>query len=333
MATCSVSTLLRRLSRAGFKREFVRTAILPDWWDDTLESDVSLLSDIELRVARFLGMSVADVRDPSRALAFPVAHSTVLRRAANIEPGRLRPAIHAARRVAEAVVRNMRATHALPIPEKAEEWRNELVTGNAAVTLEEILSDLWKRGIPVVPMECLPSPAFQGMATTVEGRPVIVIGQKHDAPGRVGFFVAHEAGHIAAGDCEGGRTIVDERETSSDSSAMERRADRYASHVLLGRVSPFRLKGNNYRELATRAYTIENQTGAEAGALIFHWARQHDDFSTASRAVAALYQDRGARQLMKDFLIKNIHLDEASETDRALLNLAVCETEPVTPID
>lgn len=327
MTTRSVSTLLRRLSKAGFKRDFVRPAILPDWWDDSLQSDASLLPDLELRVARFLGMRVADVRDPSRPLAFQAAPSTVLRKADNVDPERLRPAIHAARRVAEAVVRNMNTGHAATMPEKPDDWRHELVSGKAPVTLEGMLRDLWRRGIPVIPMECLPSPAFQGMAAIIEERPVIVIGQKHDAPGRVGFFVAHEAGHIAAGDCNEGRTIVDEEETSADSSAIERRADRYASRVLLGGVQPSKLTGNNYRELAERAHAIEEETGAEAGALIFHWARQTGNFQAASMAVAALYEDRGARHLMTRLLVEHVNLDDASETDRTLLGLATCDAE------
>ncbi len=325
MTTRSVSTLLHRLSRAGFKRDFVRLAILPDWWSESFESGNNLLPDLELRVARFLGMTVANVRDPSHPLAFPTVHSTVLRRAANVNTEQLRPAIHAARRVAEAVVRNMCTSRTSTIPAIPEHWRRELVSGKTPVALEGMLHDLWKRGIPVIPMECLPSPSFQGLAAIIEGHPVIVIGQKHDAPGRVGFFVAHEAGHIAAGDCRADKTIVDEEETTSDWSELETRADRYASDVLLNGVSADKLTGHDYRELAANAYSIESETGAEAGALIFHWARQNGDFSTASRAVGALYQNRGARQTMRRLLVENVNLDDTSETDRALIDLAACE--------
>lgn len=333
MATRSVSNLLSRLSKAGFKRGFVRPAILPDWWDDSLESDASLLSDIEVRVARFLGLSVGEVRDPARALGIPKAPSTVLRKAPRIDVERLRPAIHAARRVAEAVVRNMqdRPVHELPV--KPEEWRRALVKGNAPVTLEKMLSDLWVRGIPVIPMDCLPSPAFQGMAAVIGGRPIIVIGQKHDAPGRVGFFVAHEAGHIANGDCEEGQTIVDEEESSTDSSDMEKRADHYASRLLLGEAAASKLNGTEFDKLAERAYAIEQETGAEAGALLFHWARENNDFKTASMAVAALYRHIGARRMMVSFLARNVNVENAPETDRALLGLALGEAGSTATAD
>lgn len=322
MATHSVSSLLDRLSKGGFKRDFVRSAILPDWWDDSLQSDARLLPDIELRVARFLGLPLAEVRNPSHPLIAQAAHSTVLRKTQGTKIESLHPAIHTARRVAEAVLRNMQRKPAGSIPPKPEDWRKELVSGTRPVTLEVMLRDLWGRGIPVIPLECLPSPAFQGMACLLDGRPVIVIGQKHDVPSRVAFFVAHEAGHLAAGDCANGQTIVDESETGADSSEMERRADRFASRVVLGGTDPAKLSGADHRDLALNAYMLQQHTGADAGALIFHWARRHgDDFTTATMAAKALYQDKGARKAMARFVTGNVSTQDASETDRALLSL------------
>jgi Zn-dependent peptidase ImmA (M78 family) len=333
VATRSVSNLLRRLSKAGFKRDFVRPAIFPDWWESALDSDTSLLPDIELRVARFLGVSLADVRDPARLLITPTAPSTVLRKSPSMEVGRLRPAIHTAHRIAEAVVRNMTTHSVVELPAEPEAWRNALVRNKDPVSLEKMLTDLWMRGIPVVPTDCLPSPAFQGMAVVIEGRPVIVIGQKHDTPSRVGFFVAHEAGHIASGDCKNGRAIVDEEEVSADSSEMERRADRYALRVQLGDSVDRTLTGTDFQKLAESAYAIETETGAEAGALLFRWAREHDDFQTAAMAVGALYRNIGARRMMARFLAENVDVQGAPETDRALLGLALGESESAAPAD
>jgi Zn-dependent peptidase ImmA (M78 family) len=322
VATHSVSSLLSRLSRGGFKRDFVRSAILPDWWDDSLQSDARLLPDIELRVARFLGLPLAEVRDPSRPLAVQAAHSTVLRKTQSTSVESLHPAIHTARRVAEAVLRYMGDKPPRTIPASPEDWRRELASGTKPVTLEVLLHDLWGRGIPVIPMECLPSPAFQGMACVISGRPTIVIGQKFDVPSRIAFFVAHETGHIAAGDCADGQIIVDESEAGTDSSEMEKRADRFASRVLLGDADPAKLSGADSRDLARQAYALQQQYGADAGALIFHWARRNsDNFTIATLAVKALYQDKGARKAMAKYVAKNVNTEDASETDRALLSL------------
>ena len=322
MATHSVSSLLRRLSRGGFKREFVQSAILPDWWNDSLQADARLLPDIELRIARFLGLPLDEVRDPSRPLGAKAAHSTVLRKSQSRSVGSLNPAIHTARRVAEAVLRNMADAPPRTIPATPEAWRGELVSGTSPVTLDVMLRDLWARGIPVIPMEHLPLPAFQGMACLINGRPVIIIGQKFDAPSRIAFFVAHEAGHLAAGDCANGQTIVDESETATDTSAMEKQADRFASRVLLDGADPAKLRGTDPRDLALSAYDIQQATGADAGALIFHWARRNgDNFLLATLAAKALYQDKGARKSMAKFVTQNVNLESTSETDHALLGL------------
>ena len=65
--------LMQRLKRAGFSADFVRAAILPDWWDDSCADDVSLLQDIEIRVARFLERPITSVSDSGSSLA-PVTY-------------------------------------------------------------------------------------------------------------------------------------------------------------------------------------------------------------------------------------------------------------------
>lgn len=71
MPTHSFSNLMRRLSAAGFKRDVVRTALLPDWWDDSLAHEGSILPEVEIRVARFLNRPIAEVRDPAVSLRAP----------------------------------------------------------------------------------------------------------------------------------------------------------------------------------------------------------------------------------------------------------------------
>ena len=109
--------------------------------------------------------------------------------------------------VRQPVVRNLRDTVPPPCrpPVDGLEWRDRIVGARTATSLESVATNLWELGIPVVPLDVLPAPSFQGMACIVEDRPVILLGHKHDEPGRVAFVIAHEAGHIAAGDCTAGR--------------------------------------------------------------------------------------------------------------------------------
>jgi Zn-dependent peptidase ImmA (M78 family) len=187
------------------------------------------------------------------------------------------------------------------------------------VTLDDLLGDLWQHGIPVVAIEKLPTPSFQGAAFVVEGRPIIVIGQKHDEPGRVAFFIAHEAGHVAAGDCQPGQPVVDEEDEVLDEADLERKADTYARCVLVGGDAVPPITGDSYKQLASNASQVERESGADASIAIFAWASRTGDYATASMAVKALYRGSGAKRKLREHLERHVDFEAATESDRALL--------------
>lgn len=321
MKSHTFQTLMRRLSRTGFKPDFIRPAILPDWWDDACADDPGVLPDVEIRIARFLRRSIDDVRNPSVELAAPTYDRAQLRRVRDIDRDRLGPAIHSALQIAGAVVRSLRPTDRPPVamPADAFTWRHQVSRGGQAVKLDDLLGDLWGRGIPVVPIDVLPAPTFQGLACIVEGRPVILLGHKIDQPGRVAYVVAHEAGHVVAGDCAPDQPVVDEEEEIADDSDMERNADLFATRVLVGRDDVPEIVDGDFRELARRADALEREIGAEASTIIFAWARRTGEYATASMAVKALYRNSGARNRLREHFDRHVDIDAATETDRSLL--------------
>ena len=325
MAKHTFSSLSRRLASAGFKKDFVRQAILPDWWDKSCEQDQSLLTDLEIRVARFLELPISVVRDPTAPLSALQRSEAKLRRVRYVEKDRLAPAIHAALQIAGAVNRCMESAAPDPdsIPLDGLSWRNDIHRDSAHVSLQDILTDLWGRGVPVVTIDTLPTPSFQGLACIVEGRPTIMLGQRYDEPGRVAFIVAHEFGHISSGDCGPEHLVVDEEAQVLDDSCIEKSADLYATQVLVGENAVPEIDGNDYRELAQNAANLESECGADAGAIIYAWASRARDYSQASMAVKALYRDSGALRLLRSHFDSNIDIDSASETDYALLR-CVC---------
>ena len=311
---------MRRLTKGGFQRSFLERAILPDWWVEECERDPDLVWDLTLRVARFLELPVAAIRDPRVDLRPRVNPDAPLRRVRDLPTERLAPAIFAALKIAEAVVRNLRdpMSPVRALPRDAIAWRNQLAE-SGSVTLDALLTDLWKRGIPVISAESLPSPSFQGLAGLVQGRPVIVLGHKHDEPGRVAFIVAHEAGHIAAGDCEQDCPVVDEQDEIVDHHDIETRADRFALRALMGAKEVPDVQGADFRKIAKEAVDYERNTGADASVLIYSWARKSGDYSTASRAVAALYRSTGAGYSLASQFDREVDISAASESDRSLL--------------
>lgn len=319
-------TLMNRLARAGFKKDFVRSAILPDWWDDHCAGDINLLQDVEIRVARFLGLPLAVVKGEGGVLLPEKYPGARLRGAKVTDRSRLVPAIYSAIQIASAVIRNLNADVPYPDPPPTDglAWRNLIGRPGSQITLNDIAADLWRRGIPVVPLDVLPSPSFQGMACVADGRPAALIGYKHDEPGRIAFILAHEAGHVAAGDCTPAQPIVDVDEGTdiTNHGDIEFLADQYAIRMVIGSDAIPNIDGIDFRELARQASRIERATGADATAMIFGWARRNKNYKEATKAIKALYRATGARSILYQLLKKHVDFTTASESDRALLQCA-----------
>ncbi len=313
--------LLRRLSRAGFPFAFVRRGVLPDWWDPTCDDDRALLADAEFRIARFLGTTVTALRDPESTLGPQVFEGTRLRKVGNIDTDRLAPAIHVGVRLAEAVVRSLREPERpvrLP-PRDAREWWSQLRDAYQSADLNSIAADLWARGIPVVHVEALPSPKYQGMACVVLGRPVIIMGHDHDAPSRLAYFIAHEAAHLAFGDCAVAQPVVDAEDEAPDTSEIEVRADAYATAVLGDGRPLLDLDTTSWKEVAKRADAYATENGVDAGVVVWSWATRTRRFETGQMALNALYLSHGGQRVLRDLFDKHVDTEAAAETDVAML--------------
>ena len=321
-----------RLRRAGFGTDFVNRAILPDWWDQGCRDDPDLLPEIEIRVSRFLAVPMSVVTDPDSTLAATSYSGAQLRRVRDIDRDRLAPTIHAAMGIAGAAARNLKESvpAPAPLPRDGLAWRREIRDSHGSVDLDAILKDLWTRGIPVVPTHLLPTPSFQALAGVVEDRPVVVLGHRHDEPGRAAFRISHEAGHIANGDCTPEAPVVDKDEEIRSNHVMEETADQYAIRVLLGDTIPELdpRSFHDFRALANRAAEIERETGTDAGAIIFSWARTSGDYATAAMATKALYLSTGAGRILRKYFGEYVDVEGASLSDRELMRAVV--PEPVS---
>lgn len=312
---------MRRLSAAGFKLGVAREAVLPDWWEKECEADPSLLPELEFRIARFLEAPLATVRDPQVALAAPAYLDAQLRRVRDIHRDRLGPAIHMGLHVAKATIRCWSGSPpALRLPPTDPTvWRDEIPRAAQPVHLREVVSDLWERGIPVVHISIMPSPSFQGMVCIVEDRPVVVLAHDFDEPARLAFVIAHEAAHAVHGDCAPNQPVVDEEDVVDDAHEMEHRADLYSVRALAGPAPIPRLDEREVKALATRAVEIEKAHGVDAALVIRAWGKRTNEHSRATQAVQALYRMRGGKRVIREEFDRHIDLDEAAESDRALL--------------
>lgn len=332
LAAKTYTALKRKLAQLGFKAPFVREAILPDWWRPPCERDVSLLPEVEIRIARFLGVSIQSLwqRDP---IPVPQYARAQLRHVRTVERERLVPAIHAATKIAAAAIRCLRKPGAAQLPPAdPHAWREALLGVSARADLPTLVEDLWTRGVPVLQIDVLPAPKFRGMACIVDGRPAILIGHHIQAPAKLAFDVAHEVGHLSHGDCDDDAPVVDETD-DPDSSPLETSADQYASNVLGGAGYIDRLAAQTPEDLALSAYAVETEQGVDAGHLIMTWARTHGDYARATQALKALYRDSHGHRTLRKAAEKYLDIEAASESDRALLRCLATDMERRAPVD
>ena len=111
---------------------------------------------------------------------------------------------------------------------------------------------------------------------------------------------------------------------------MEELADQYAIRVLLGDTIPELdpRSFHDFRTLANRAAEIERETGTDAGAIIFSWARTSGDYATAAMATKALYLSTGAGRILRKYFGEYVDVEGASLSDRELMRAVV--PEPVS---
>lgn len=317
----TISNLMRRLSSAGFKKSLVQKAILPDWWSDECTRDSNMLPELEWRVARFLDVSLSDVRNPEGNIV-PRGSGSALRRIKDIDKTKLLPAIHTATQVCAAVVRNTSDPRPIDLPPaEGKSWHSKICSRSGA-SLTSMVADLWNRGIAVVPFnEYLPTPNFQGIACMVGDRPVIGIGQRYDDYGRLAFIIAHEVKHILEKDCTPDTPVVDESAADvENTNESEQRADKFALEATLCNQSLPDIGNRSAREIAVLALQYERDSGADAGVLISSWARRTKNHAAGNVALKLIHRHQGARSEIGGIFNKHVDIDGASESDRLLLS-------------
>jgi hypothetical protein len=96
--------LYQQLKARGIDRHYVPSAVLPDWWDDSLYQEPSNRQLAQLHLARFLGVPVAQLASPATPLT-PAGQPARLKRGRNAADshvaGAVAAAMHAERIVAD----------------------------------------------------------------------------------------------------------------------------------------------------------------------------------------------------------------------------------------
>ena len=334
----SMKPLYERLKSHGLERQYVRAAILPDWWEDSLFDDESNRLTAQMSIARFLGMRLNQVVDVGN-VGLPPIQNVRLKRGKNAEigevSGAVTAALHAARITADLMRDRLPFTGIRP----ALEIRNQLLARPQCTwpDLPNLVDYCWQHGIAVVHVTRLPkiSKTIAGLATFVGERPVIVLCSGRDSPAWLAFHLAHEIGHIMSRHVKpGDEPLVDLKLEGMNEEAQEREADQYAFQVLTGHPA-LELKGT--RGLtgaglagAARDFGREHRIHPGTVALIYGYSQSR--IPVAQAALAAMGEDQGARSILAHAYRQHVPLDDISDVAQRSLS-ATTQIFGLTPVD
>lgn len=319
--------LYERLKAGGIERSYLLSAVLPDWWEDSLYDEPSNRQLAELYIAKFLGTRIQCIADPSSPLSSP-GQMVRLKRSRNTEAahvaGAVAAALHAARLVADLMKDQLPFTGIRP----ALDIRNQLLTRPDCIwpDLRHLVDYCWQHGIGIIHVSRLPkvsgSRTIAGLATFVGARPVIVLCSGRDSPSWLAFHLAHELGHIMCGHVQpGGKPLVDLKLDDMSDDAGEKEADQYAFQVLTGHPE-LRLSGPsmNGESLALEARKFGESRRIHPGTVALIYGYGMGRLPVAQRALAAMGEDRGAQAVLAQGLREHIALEDLPEATQRFLS-------------
>lgn len=331
--------VLRRLKKAGYDEAFVRTYILPEWWEDELSADPATMAIAEIGLARWLRVPIRDMRSPNVPLHPQLngGHRFKLQRAGEEK-------VTAAAAVAQSAAEALAATGVdLPVfvaaPSPAM-LRERLLTQYPVVNLQVLLAYAWSVGIMVAHLR-LPKKMcrFAGLAMFVDEQPVILLASHRDSPPWLAFHLAHELGHFHLGHVGPGEPVLDETLNMighGERHETEEAANEFALTLLTGKPSlGFQpvdcLTGE---KLAVETRRIERHDRVDAGTLALIYGYTAERMGVAQNALKALGLEQGGQAQIVEALHTHLPADLPASLRPALALMGIeADTTPCLSAD
>lgn len=297
-----MSDLYRKLATFGLPKSYVRSTLLPSWWDDEAGLTPGGFSEALLHVSRSAGLDLSSLRDaakPVQAISIPVRfkHNKATR---DGELGLARTLACQVARMAAAAAPELKT-----FPSTAAGIRELLLEDRNWIDLEALVDFCWSVGIPVLHVTEFPpkTKRMQALAVNVEGRPVIVCTNNKRAPAWLLFDVAHELGHCVLGHVQPGAALVDELIDRESVDADEVAANRFALELLSG-MPGMRTTATTWPKAAVLAeeamlLAVERQTDPGVIILNYAFSMGPDFFPVGNAALSHLTQQPDAPALLR----------------------------------
>lgn len=326
--------LYTRLEAAGYKPNWVRKNVMPDWWEDSLASNPVMRLQAELMLSKFLGVPPSLLAQHEAPIP-PVEQRRVhYKRLKSKKTKDLGPVYLTVKRAAEIAVRCLKddAPGFDSSRLKPDELRAAILEDNALVSFETLLKLSWDIGIPVIRVRELPpgyGKTIDGAAMEVSGRPVIIITSSQTSEGFLPWILAHELGHVLRGHLKDGPIIdVNLNGPKPDSDPLEKEANEFAALLVFGSTgfapcTDYLISGER---LADAAMHTGYEQRIAPGLIATSWARNMSRsyegkvvWAIATNALKALGEENVKGSEIRRHMRLHLDSERVSESDAHFL--------------
>lgn len=224
-----MNTLYRKIQALGFSKSNIK-AMLPDWWNDKIASSQTGFLEAASLLAKSFSLDFSSLISNSEAkFDIPNPNFKVRR---NIEISELDSAVALSSVAAKAVLKGFDTELKIKglTPEKIRSTL--LARGNRWIDFRTLLEYCWEIGVPVLHLDLFTKKKMQGLAISLNKRPVIILTSKKKY-GYLLFDLAHELGHILAGHTKND-LVIDEHIFEKYDDPREKEANDLALKILIG---------------------------------------------------------------------------------------------------
>lgn len=224
-----MNTLYQKIQKLGFSKSTIR-AMLPEWWNDNIAKTQAGFLEAASLLSKSFSLELTSLISGEEAkFDIPTPNFKVRR---NIEKSELNAAVALSSVAAKAVLKGFNTE--LKIDGLTPQMIREtlLSRGNRWIDFRTLLEYCWEIGIPVLHLDLATKKKMQGLAISLNNRPVIILTSKYKY-GHLVFDLAHELGHILAGHTKD-NLVVDEKIAEKDDDPREQEANDLALKILIG---------------------------------------------------------------------------------------------------
>jgi hypothetical protein len=298
---------------AGIDRAYIRSTILPPWWDDEIARNPAGYAEAKIRIARGLKLDPRSIEDSAEPIRFAECGNTKFKRVAGVSEDDLCASKTIAWRALELACKATPTGDSARTNKSALSIRQEILdTGKPYVDLANLLDWCWDSGITALHVGAFPKAVkkMDGLAARIDGRGGIVVSRNQRFSSWLLFILAHELGHVVLNHVANDEVRVDEKVDPKDEHNEEAAANVFAIEVLTGQPDiEFESAGRVYAsEFARRCKDIGPKHFIEPGALALMYAKKMNDWQLGMAALKLLEPEADAAALVNKSALD--HLDE-----------------------